>query len=54
MNNLNVPAARTVSHANSFLPSTLRDWSSLDLIVCNSPTLKSFKRQFNQTRNENP
>ena len=49
MNNFNVPAARTVSHANSFLPSTLRDWNSLDLIVRNSPTLKSFKRQLNQT-----
>ena len=54
MNNFNVPPARTVTHANSFLPSTLRDWNSLDLIVRNSPTLNSFKRQLNQTRNENP
>ena len=52
MNNFNVPTARTVAHANSFLPSTLRDWNSLDLIVRNSPTLKSFKRQLSQTRNE--
>ena len=49
-----VPPTRTVSHANSFLPSTLRDWNSLDLIVRNSPTLNSFKRQLNQTHNENP
>ena len=54
MNNFNVPTARTVAHANSFLPSTLRDWNSLDLIVRNSPTLKSFIRQLNQTRNEIP
>ena len=53
MNNFNVPPARTVTHANSFLPSTLRDWNSLDLIVRNTPTLNSFKRQLNQTRNEN-
>ena len=54
MNNFNVPPARTVTHANSFLPSTLRDWNSLDLIVHNSPTLNSFKRQLDQTRNEHP
>ena len=54
MSNFNVPPARTVTHANSFLPSTLRDWNSLDLIVRNSPTLNSFKRQLNRTRNENP
>ena len=54
MNNFNEPPARTVTHANSFLPSTLRDWNSLDLIVRNSSTLKSFKRQLNQTRYENP
>ena len=53
MNNFNVPPTRTVTHANSFLPSTLRDWNSLDLIVRNSPTLKGFKHQLNQTRNEN-
>ena len=54
VNNFNVPPARTVTHANSFLQSTLRDWNSLDLIVRNSPTLKSFKLQLNQTRNETP
>ena len=54
MSNFNAPPARTASHANFYLPSTLRDWNSLDLIVRNSPTLKSFKRQLNRTRNENP
>ena len=54
MNNFNVPPARTVTHANSFLPSTLRDWNSLDLIIRNSTTLNSFNCQLNQTRNENP
>ena len=54
MNNFSVPPARTVSHANSFLPSTLRDWNSLDLMVRDSPTLNSFKRQLNQTHSEKP
>ena len=54
MNNFNVPPARTATYANSFLPSTLRDWNSLDLKVRDSPSLNSFKRQLNQTRNKNP
>ena len=54
MNNFNVPPARTATNAISFLPSTLRIWNSLDLIVRYSPALNSFKRQLNQTRNKNP
>ena len=37
---------------HSFLPSTLRDWNSLDLNARHAPTLCNFKHQVNQTLNE--
>ena len=48
MNDLIVPTARTVSYINSFLPSTIREWNSLDESVRNSPSLNSFKFQINR------
>ena len=43
MNDLIVPNASTVLYANSFRPSTIRNWESLDLNVSNSPSLNTFK-----------
>ena len=48
MNDLIVPTARTVSYINSFLPSTIREWNSLDESVRNSPSLNTFKFQINR------
>ena len=43
-NNYMVPITRTTFYFNSFLPSTLREWNSLNIISRNSTTLASFKR----------
>lgn len=52
VHNVIVPNARTTSYANSFLPSTIRDWNLLDLSVRNSPSLNAFKRQINRNNRE--
>ena len=54
MNDLIVPNARTVLYANSFLPSTIRDWNSLDLNIRNSPSLNTFKLQINRSNEDVP
>ena len=43
-NNYMVPITRTTFYFNSFLPSTVREWNSLNIISRNSTTLASFKR----------
>ena len=48
MNDLIVPTARTVPYINSFLPSTIREWNSLDESVRNSPVLNTFEFQINR------
>ena len=52
MNDLIVPNANRVLYANSFLPSTIRDWNSLDLNVRNSPSLNTFKLQISRSNGD--
>lgn len=47
VNDLTIPAARTALYSNSFLPSTLRDWNTLDLPVRDSSSLNIFKSRVN-------
>ena len=39
----NLPSARTNSYKNSFFPSTMNDWNSLDDTIRNSLSISSFK-----------
>ena len=50
-NNYMVPITRTTFYFNSFLPSTLREWNSLNIISRNSTTLASFKRTLSTPSN---
>ena len=45
--NFIVPQTRTTYHFNSFLPSTLRQWNTLDQNIRESSTLQSFKHKLN-------
>lgn len=47
LNDFTIPASRTVSYSNSFLPSTLRDWNALDPTIRNSSSLTLFKSRIN-------
>lgn len=46
-NNFIVPITRTTFHFNSYLPSSLREWNSLNTASRNSSSLVSFKRTLN-------
>ena len=43
-NNYTIPLTRTVSYFNSFLPTALREWNSLDQTTRDCATLGTFKR----------
>ena len=43
-NDIRVPLSRTLSHRKSFLPSTIRLWTALDLNIQHSTSLFTFKR----------
>jgi len=53
-NTLNVPSlsARTQLYSSSFLPQTVRDWSSLSIDLLNSTSLSAFKPSLNQQANK--
>lgn len=53
-NNYAIPPTRTALYFNSFLPSTLREWNSLEQSVRDSATLGSFKWKLSATRNVPP
>lgn len=53
-NNFALPPARTALYYNSFLPSTLREWNSLEQDTRDSATLCSFKWKLSATRNLPP
>ncbi|MEW8548410.1 MAG: hypothetical protein AB2693_33315, partial [Candidatus Thiodiazotropha sp.] len=46
-NDFAIPASRTAVFTNSFLPSTLRDWNTLDQDVRNAHSLSLFKTRIN-------
>ena len=45
--NLKIPHARTTLYANSFLPSTVREWNLLPSELRNTDSLSYFKRSLN-------
>ena len=53
-NNFMVPVTRTTFFFNSFLPSALREWNSLNAATRNSTTLATFKRKLNSTNIVSP
>lgn len=46
--------SRTTLYHNSFLPSVIRDWNNLPVIIRNSPTISSFKTFLNKDRKYTP
>lgn len=42
-NDFSIPASRTTSYCNSFLPATLRDWNALSQDIRDAQSLYSFK-----------
>lgn len=48
--NLQTINARTSQYANSFLPSTVRDWNSLPPEIAQSDSLTTFKNHLNRNR----
>ena len=46
-----IPLTRTVSYFNSFLPTSLREWNSLDQTTRDCATLGMFKRKLGATLN---
>jgi hypothetical protein len=47
-------ASRTTMYHNSFLPSVIRDWNNLPVIIRNNPTLSSIKIFLNKDRKYTP
>ena len=52
--NLQSIHARTSQYANSFLPSTIRNWNSLSIEVSQSDSLTTFKNHLNKNRTTVP
>ena len=53
-NNYTIPLSRTVSYFNSFLPTALREWNSLDQNTRDCATLGTFKRKLKTPLNHPP
>ena len=52
--NLQSIHARISQYANSFLPSTVRNWNSLSIEVSQSDSLTTFKNHLNKNRTPVP
>jgi hypothetical protein len=43
--NITVPAQRTTTYQNSFIPQSIKDWNNLDLTLRNNPSIENFKEK---------
>ena len=51
---LRPPMSRTTLYSESFLPSTIREWNTLQPVQRNSSTLESFKASISEPLNKPP
>jgi hypothetical protein len=53
-NDFTTPITRINAHKYSFLPSTIRDWNTLDLKIKESPSINSFKTALRKHKDKPP